>query len=266
MDAIKPLLKDFEGRTGIKVNLEAYGEDQLTQKLTTEFTAGGSDIDVFMQRPLQEARQYVQNKWYADLNPFVKDLAKTPADWNFRDFQSGAVGTELVKGQLTGIPIVVEHEVLYYRKDLLKAAGLSVPKTLGELMKAAQKLTDKDKGQFGFVARGQRSPAVTSSRVSSTASAATGSTKGPGRPPSARPRRSPPSGSMATSCGTTVPRVSSTCPGPRRWRCLPRGRRRSTPTPIRSLKTYSTPPSRRWPTRPEWRRFRPDPRGRTCTA
>jgi len=99
----QPLLKDFEGRTGIKVNLEAYGEDQLTQKLTTEFTAGGSDIDVFMQRPLQEARQYVQNKWYADLNPFVKDLAKTPADWNFRDFQSGAVGTELVKGQLTGI-------------------------------------------------------------------------------------------------------------------------------------------------------------------
>ena len=161
MDAIKPLLKDFEGRTGIKVNLEAYGEDQLTQKLTTEFTAGGSDIDVFMQRPLQEARQYVQNKWYADLNPFVKDLAKTPADWNFRDFQSGAVGTELVKGQLTGIPIVVEHEVLYYRKDLLRAAGLAVPKTLDQLKAAAEKLTDKGKGQFGFVARGQRSPAVT---------------------------------------------------------------------------------------------------------
>ena len=161
MDAIKPLLKDFEGRTGIKVNLEAYGEDQLTQKLTTEFTAGGSDIDVFMQRPLQEARQYVQNKWYADLNPFVKDPGKTPTDWNFRDFQSGAVGTELVKGQLTGIPIVVEHEVLYYRKDLLKTAGLAVPKTLDQLKAAAEKLTDKGKGQFGFVARGQRSPAVT---------------------------------------------------------------------------------------------------------
>ena len=160
-EAIKPLLRDFEGRTGIKVNLEAYGEDQLTQKLTTEFTAGGSDIDVFMQRPLQEARQYVQNKWYADLNPFVKDPAKTPTDWNFRDFQSGAVGTELVKGQLTGIPIVVEHEVLYYRKDLLRAAGLAVPKTLDQLKAAAEKLTDKGKGQFGFVARGQRSPAVT---------------------------------------------------------------------------------------------------------
>ena len=160
-EAIKPLVKEFEGRTGIRVNLEAYGEDQLTQKLTTEFTAGSSDIDVFMQRPLQEARQYVQNKWYADLNAFVKDAQKTPAEWDFNDFQAGAVGTERVKGQLTGIPIVVEHEVLYYRKDLLQQAGLSVPKTLEELKRAAEKLTDKSKGRFGFIARGQRSPAVT---------------------------------------------------------------------------------------------------------
>jgi multiple sugar transport system substrate-binding protein len=160
-EAIKPLLRDFEGTTGIKVSLEPYGEDQLTQKLTTEFTAGGSDIDVFMQRPLQEARQYTLNKWYADLNHFAKDAKRTPADWNFGDFQSGAVGTETVKGQLTGIPIVVEHEVLYYRKDLLQGAGLSVPKTLDQLKAAAEKLADKGKGSFGFVARGQRSPAVT---------------------------------------------------------------------------------------------------------
>ncbi len=160
-EAIKPLLPDFEAKTGIKINLEAYGEDQLTQKLTTEFTAGNSDIDVFMQRPLQEARQYVQNGWYTDLNTYVKDAQKTPADWNFDDFQKAAVGTEMVKNTLTGIPIVVESEVLYYRKDLLQGAGLQAPKTLDELKAAAQKLTAKDKNQFGFVARGQRSPAVT---------------------------------------------------------------------------------------------------------
>ena len=160
-DAIKPLLGDFEAQTGIKVNLETYGEDQLTQKLTTEFTAGNSNIDVFMQRPLQEARQYVQNNWYTDLNTYVKDTAKTPADWNFNDFQKGAVGTETVKNQLTGIPIVIENEVLYYRKDLLQQAGLQPPKTLDELKAAAAKLTDKSKNQYGFVARGQRSPAVT---------------------------------------------------------------------------------------------------------
>src|SRR6185312_5763274 len=53
-EAIEPLIPKFEEETGIKVKLEKYFEDQLTQKLTTEFTAGSSSIDVFMIRPLQE--------------------------------------------------------------------------------------------------------------------------------------------------------------------------------------------------------------------
>lgn len=160
-DALKPLLPDFEAKTGIKVNLEQYGEDQLTQKLTTEFTAGSSDVDAFMQRPLQEAKLHAQNGYYTDLNPFLKDTKKTPADYDVNDISKAALGTETVGDVLTGIPIVVESEVLYYRKDLLQAAGVAVPKTLDELKAAAAKLTDKSKEQYGFVARGQRSPSVT---------------------------------------------------------------------------------------------------------
>lgn len=156
MDAIKPLLPEFETKTGIKVAAEAYGEDQLTQKLTTEFTAGGSDIDVIMQRPLQEARVMKKNGWYEDLTKYAQDPA-----YDFKDFQSGAVDTETVDKFLTGIPIVTEQEILYYRKDLLEAAGLKVPTTIDELMAAAAKLTDKSKGMYGFVARGQRSPLIT---------------------------------------------------------------------------------------------------------
>ncbi|MFO7635267.1 MAG: sugar ABC transporter substrate-binding protein [Caldilinea sp.] len=154
--AITPLLAEFEAATGIKVNFEAYGEDQLNQKLTTEFTAGSSDIDVFMQRPLQEARVMQMNGWYEDLADCVSD-----PDYDFADFADGAVGTTTVNGVLTGIPIVTEQEVLYYRKDLLEAAGLAVPTTLDELKAAAEALTDKDNEMYGFVARGQRSPLVT---------------------------------------------------------------------------------------------------------
>lgn len=155
-EAITPLLPQFEEKTGIKVNFEAYGEDQLNQKLTTEFTAGGSDIDVFMQRPLQEARVMQMNGWYEDLTNCVSD-----PDYDFADFAPGAVGTTTVRGVLTGVPIVTEQEVLYYRKDLLQEAGLEVPKTLDDLKAAAAALTDRSKEQYGFVARGQRSPLVT---------------------------------------------------------------------------------------------------------
>ena len=154
--AITPLLADFEAATGIKVNFEAYGEDQLNQKLTTEFTAGSSDIDVFMQRPLQEARVMQMNGWYEELSNCVSD-----PDYDFADFADGAVGTEMVGDALTGVPIVTEQEVLYYRKDLLEAAGIAVPTTLDALKAAAEALTDKDNEMYGFVARGQRTPLVT---------------------------------------------------------------------------------------------------------
>src|SRR5438445_9300228 len=65
--AIKPLLPSFEKATGMTVKIESYGEDQLAQKLTVEFTSGSSDIDVFMQRPLQQAKLFARNGWTQDL-------------------------------------------------------------------------------------------------------------------------------------------------------------------------------------------------------
>ena len=159
--AIKPLLPSFEKATGMTVRIESYGEDQLAQKLTVEFTSGSSDIDVFMQRPLQQAKLFARNGWTQDLNAFVKDPRKTPASYNFGDFERSALATESVNGQLTGIPIVVEHEVLYYRKDLLQAKHLSVPRTLSALQQDAARLTDRSKGIYGFVARGMQAQAVT---------------------------------------------------------------------------------------------------------
>ncbi len=158
---MKTIIGDFQNQTGIKVNLENYGENELVQKLTTEFTAGNSDVDVFMQRPLQEGRLFANNKWYVDLNTYTSNTSKTPAAFDTADFQKGPVGTETINGMLTGIPIVTEQEVLYYRKDLFQAAGLQPPKTLDELKADAAKLTDKQKQQFGFIARGQGNPAVT---------------------------------------------------------------------------------------------------------
>lgn len=50
-DGIQEYLSDFEDKTGIKVNLELYGESELRQKTTTEFLSGSSTIDVFLLSP-----------------------------------------------------------------------------------------------------------------------------------------------------------------------------------------------------------------------
>jgi multiple sugar transport system substrate-binding protein len=160
-EAIKPLIPEFEKETGIKVNAESYFEDQLTQKLSVEFASGSSTIDVFMQRPLQEAKQFYKNGWYADLKPFVTDPKHTPKNWELEDFFPTAMQAETVKGHLTGVPIVTEQEIIYYRKDLFEKDKIKVPTTLAELEAAAKHFNDPDKGFYGFVARGQRSAAVT---------------------------------------------------------------------------------------------------------
>ena len=160
-DAIKPLIPEFEKKTGIKVKMESYFEDQLTQKLTVELTSGSSTIDVFMTRPLQEGRLFSKNKWYESLNSYVSDSNKTPGDWKWNDFQKTAVDATTLKGNLYAVPIVTEWQTLFYRKDLFEKAGLQPPKTLEELEAAAKKLNDPDNGVYGIVSRGQRGAAVT---------------------------------------------------------------------------------------------------------
>jgi multiple sugar transport system substrate-binding protein len=156
-EAIKPLLPEFEAATGMKVKVESFFEDQLTQKLTVQFTSGSATPDVFMYRPLQEGKLFYKNGWVQPLD----DFAKKDAGYGFEDFSKSAIGTATVEGKLAGIPIITEQEILYYRKDLLQAAGIAVPKTLDELIAAVKKLHDPAKEQYGFVARGQRSPLVT---------------------------------------------------------------------------------------------------------
>jgi multiple sugar transport system substrate-binding protein len=160
-DTLKKEIPAFEAATGMTVNTEILAEGNLTQKLTVELTAGTGTIDVFMQRPLQEAKQFEKNGWYADLNPFLKDTKKTPAAYDFNDFFQGTREVETVNGKVVGVPIVTEQQIIYYRKDLFAAKNIKVPTTMAELEAAAKALNDPSKDFYGIVMRGQGNPAVT---------------------------------------------------------------------------------------------------------
>ncbi|MCX7787708.1 MAG: sugar ABC transporter substrate-binding protein [Spirochaetes bacterium] len=161
MEVLRPLIADYEKQTGTKVNVESYDENQLTQKLTTEFATRSSTVDVFMTRPLQEGKLFFKNGWYENLSPYLKDAKKTPASYDFADYAASAVSAVTHKNDVYTIPLVTEWEVLYYRTDLFKKANLSPPKNFDELIAAAKKLHDPKNGVYGIVSRGQRGAAVT---------------------------------------------------------------------------------------------------------
>lgn len=150
-------VSEFEEQTGMEVEIEEYGEDQLNQKLTTEFVAGRSDIDVFMSRPLQAASIFQQNNWVVDLNKFAKE----DEEYDLDDFSQRALNNVTRNGVLTGIPIISDSNFLYYRKDVFEEAGLKPPDTMEEMMEVAKVLTNPDKEMYGYVGRGQRSALVT---------------------------------------------------------------------------------------------------------
>lgn len=156
-DVIKSLLPEFESQTGLKVDLQILTNEQLSQKLSVQLTAGSSSPDVFMIRPLEEVKLFHKNGWVHPLDEYVR---RDP-DYDFDDFSKSAIESTTAEGKLISVPLSTEQQILYYRKDLLEQAGISVPRTLDELEEAVKKLHDPDHGIYGFVARGQRNALVT---------------------------------------------------------------------------------------------------------
>jgi multiple sugar transport system substrate-binding protein len=159
--AIQDSFPEFEELTGIDLVVETYPEDQFRQKSLVELTSGAGTIDVFMSQPPQEGLKYRQAGWYEDLNAYVNDPAQTSPEYNFDDFLPGTITFETIQDALIGIPIQLEVEMLFYRKDLLEAAGLTVPATLEELEAAAEAMHNPDGNVFGFASRGRKAAAVT---------------------------------------------------------------------------------------------------------
>ncbi len=156
-ESIQKLIPAFEKETGIKVNYEVYGDEQVSQKLTVEFAAKSGTLDVFKIRPLQDMRIFYRNGWCEDLRPYFKD----DADYDFNDFSEHARNLTSIDGYQCVIPVSAESEVLFYRKDLFAAKGLKVPDNFEEFEAAAKTLTDRDKEMYGFVSRGARSALIT---------------------------------------------------------------------------------------------------------
>ncbi|GGS01013.1 MULTISPECIES: ABC transporter substrate-binding protein [Streptomyces] len=65
------------------------------------------------------------------------------------DFNPAVLAPKTHEGRIYGIPQVIDTQLLYYRKSLLRDAGVEPPTTLDALVDAARALTDrKTKGLF----------------------------------------------------------------------------------------------------------------------
>ena len=150
MIRMQKLSKTFETEhPDIKLNWVVLEENVLRQRLTTDIATQGGQFDV-LTIGMYEAALWGAKGW---LEP-MKDL---PASYALDDvFPSVREGLS-VKGSLYALPFYAESSITYYRTDLFKDAGLTMPEhpTWTQIGEFAKKLTNKDKEQYGICLRGK---------------------------------------------------------------------------------------------------------------
>ncbi|MFI5758603.1 ABC transporter substrate-binding protein [Streptomyces sp. NPDC051569] len=153
--AIGRRIEEFEDRIGRRVSMSLLTADQLASSYNVKLNASATDVDVMMVRALQEQLLFAHNGWLADLT----DRVEGDKAYNWADFQKAPRGASVTEGKVLSVPVVTERPALYYRKDLVEDLG-GPPGTLDELLATALELTNRGKGFYGYVGRGQRSGAV----------------------------------------------------------------------------------------------------------
>ena len=138
--AIKDNAVDFTAKTGIKLRVEVFNEEQFRARLNTMLQAKSSDIDVFMSLKFREGAMYDKAGWYANLTPLLNSPAATSPEFNFTDFGEGLRQAETIGGKLVGLPINMEGPLFYWNKEIFRKCGVAEPMFLEELPQAAAQL------------------------------------------------------------------------------------------------------------------------------
>lgn len=150
MIRMQGLMDDFYAKNpDIKVEWVTLEENVLRQKVTTDIATKGGQFDV-LTIGTYEVPIWGKQGWLVSLN----DL---PESWEKADLLPAIAGGLTVDGNLYAAPFYGESSMVMYRKDLMEAAGLTMPEapTWADIETAAKAMTDKSKEQYGICLRGK---------------------------------------------------------------------------------------------------------------
>jgi sorbitol/mannitol transport system substrate-binding protein len=144
---------NFTKQTGIHVNYTVLPENDVRDKISQEFSSQAGQYDVASLSNF-EIPIYAKSKWIAPLDDYIK------AD---PGFDQGDVLKPMTQsmtaddGKVYGEPFYGESSFLMYRKDVLAAAGVTMPEkpTWQQVADIAAQVDNKQPGMRGICLRGQ---------------------------------------------------------------------------------------------------------------
>ena len=145
--------KYFTAETGIKVNYTTLPENDLRDKASTEFSSQADQYDLATLSNF-EIPFYSELGWLAPLTDYADNDAEFDQDDILPSMTKSLSGAD---GQLYGEPFYGEASFLMYRKDVMDAAGITMPSnpTWQQVADIAAKVDGAQPGMKGICLRGQ---------------------------------------------------------------------------------------------------------------
>ena len=115
---LQPIIDKYYEETGVKVELECYAHTELFQVLDIQFSTGNVDYDIIaVDVPM--VANYATNGYIMPLTQYFteEDMSK---------FVDAAIGAGSWDGEFYAPPMNTSAQLLWYNKDLLAQAGLSM--------------------------------------------------------------------------------------------------------------------------------------------
>jgi len=153
MVALQKLAPEFQKiYPNIKLNLLVLPENEVRDRIRTDVSTQAGQFDV-VTIGMFEAADYAKQGWSLDVGtPLQAD-----PNYDYQDiFPAMVSALSGDDGKLYAAPFYGESSMVFYRKDLFQAAGLTMPDkpTWDDIQGFAQKLHKPDSGQYGICLRG----------------------------------------------------------------------------------------------------------------
>jgi sorbitol/mannitol transport system substrate-binding protein len=152
MKTAESLIADFEEKNpDITVKFTTLPENDLRPAITKDVATGAGQFVVVMMGSY-EVPIWAENKWIVPLDEYVAG----DTEWDEGDLLEPIKEIVSADDKLYGAPFYGSSSFLFYRKDLAKKAGVTIPEkpTWDEVEAAAAKMDDDASGVSGICLRG----------------------------------------------------------------------------------------------------------------
>jgi sorbitol/mannitol transport system substrate-binding protein len=127
MVIMQKMAKDFEKESGIKINFITLPENDLRKQVTMDAAAGAGKFDI-VTIGTYDAPIWAKNKWISPLTPQLDSMpGDAKAKYDLEDIFPSIRDALSYEKQLYALPFYGESSMLYYNKDMLAKAGVTMP-------------------------------------------------------------------------------------------------------------------------------------------